>query len=147
MTRSRLAPLALAAALGIGVLAGPAGAAGPQAKGQGHSHPAPVTAKKVKTFFVATGVISSVDAAAGTVTVVVKGGSRDLHGTTQTFSVSPDAVIELDDATATLADLGAGDHASIRGTRNSDGSFTATRISASSPEPEDDGDSDGDVSA
>jgi hypothetical protein len=86
--------------------------------------------KAVKVSFTATGSITAVDAAAGTVTVAVKGGTKELHRTTITVGVATDARVKLDDATVTLASLAAGQHVAITGTRV-DTVFTAAKVNAS----------------
>ncbi len=84
--------------------------------------------------FSATGRV--VEVGADSVTVAVKGGTRALHRTTTTFGVADDARITRDDAPAALSELQAGDHVAMQGAKAVDGSYTATRINASSPEPE-----------
>jgi len=89
-----------------------------------------------------TGVVAS--ASAGSITVTVKGGHPLFrlwalqNGTagaagTITVTLAPEAVVKLDDQVATLADLTAGDHVSIRGTF-ADGTLTAVRVNASTPD-------------
>ena len=91
--------------------------------------------KPAEKHFTATGVVTAVDAGAGTVTIADKGGSRELHGTTVTIAVSATTKITRDDASATLADLQSGDHVAANGLRGSDGSLNAKHVNASSPQP------------
>ncbi|HEU5007465.1 MAG TPA: hypothetical protein VFT67_10850 [Jatrophihabitantaceae bacterium] len=82
--------------------------------------------------FTATGTVTAVDTTGQTVTLADRGGSRDLHGTSVTITAAATATIELDDATATLADVQVGDHVAAHGTRADGPVFTATRVAADS---------------
>lgn len=82
--------------------------------------------------FVANGTVVAVGA--DSLTVAVKGGAKSLRGTEAVITVAADARISRDDVAATLADILAGDHVSVRGARR-DGVLVASRLNASSPEP------------
>jgi hypothetical protein len=85
--------------------------------------------KPVKVQFSASGTVKAVDAAAGTVTVVAKGGTKDVKGKTVTISVPSAVRIQLNGARKKLADLGAGFRITITGTRV--GSvYTAAKVQA-----------------
>jgi hypothetical protein len=90
-------------------------------------------AKPVK--FAASGRVSAVDGAARTITVVVKGGTSDLRGTTTTFSLAPAARVTVNDSQAALTDVQAGYKVAVQGDKV--GSvYTAARVNASAPEPQ-----------
>jgi hypothetical protein len=93
--------------------------------------------KPAKTKFAAVGTLAGVDAAAGSITMTVKGGNKDLRGSTLTLSVAPGARIRRDDNAATLAELQVGDKVAVAGTRSASG-LTAARVNAEAPEPDED---------
>ena len=143
MRSRRVLALSIAGALAIGpaVLAVPAHAA---AKSPGAANvvkvskvrnPKAVAAKAKATArkaarFNATGKVVSVDAAAGTLVVAVKGGDRSLRRRTVTVAVDPTARISLNGAAATLADIPAGAHVKVSGTY-SGASLLALKVNAS----------------
>jgi hypothetical protein len=91
----------------------------------------PVKAAKAKRSpFAATGTVTAVDPVAGTVTLLAKGGTRDVRQRTVTVTVPSTARIVLDGVRTTLDDLAAGNRITITGTRTS-GVHVAARISAS----------------
>jgi Cu/Ag efflux protein CusF len=100
----------------------------------GSAHPG----KPAKTAFTATGTITAVDTAAGTLTVAAKGGTKDVRGTTVTITVGANARIRLNSRRASLSALVAGDKVAVLGTRQST-SYTALQIEAAtvkhSPKP------------
>ncbi len=98
-------------------------------------------AKPVKVTFTAAGAVTGVDAAAGTVTLVARGGTKDVRGHTVTVLVPGTARIVLDDAPATLADLTAGFRITVTGTRAGT-VHTASKVQAHSPEPADEPEDD-----
>jgi hypothetical protein len=143
MRSRRLVALSIAGALALGpvVLAVPAHAA---ATSPGAANVATVskvknskavaakakaTARKAARFN-ATGNVVSVDAAAGTLVVAVKGGDAGLRRRTVTVAVDPGARISLNDAAATLADIPAGAHVKVGGTRSGE-SLRALKVNAS----------------
>jgi hypothetical protein len=80
--------------------------------------------------FVLAGSLASVDTTAGTVSFQVHGGrDKTLRGTVVTVTVAPDAVVERNDAVATLADLVVGDHVVVKGSKAT-GSMVASRVIA-----------------
>ena len=84
--------------------------------------------------FTATGTLVSVSG--DTLTVAVEGGNRKaLKGTDAVFTVAEGAHINRDDAPATLADLVAGDHVAVKGTRDGE-TLVASKVNAASPEEE-----------
>lgn len=116
--------------------------AGPAAARRGNDRRAERAAR-----FQVTGLVTAVDAAAGTLTVAVKGGSpKGLRGTTQTVTVPADARVRrtVDNADGTetttegLTAVQTGDKTQVRGTKAADGKLTAQRVHAHAPEPEDD---------
>src|SRR5947208_1285380 len=62
------------------------------------------------------------DTATSTLTVVVKGGERSLHGKTVVLTLDKNTVVRRGDHAATAADLRPGDHVSVRARRMPDGS-------------------------
>ncbi|HEU5034166.1 MAG TPA: DUF5666 domain-containing protein [Mycobacteriales bacterium] len=151
-------PRLAAAAVAGAVLFVPAAATTAYAAGHGHGHGHTKHAAKAHHHgkpaakkFTATGTVASVDG--DTLVIHDKGGSRDLHGTDVTVTVTDTTKINLDDAPATLADLVAGDHVMANGTRGSDDAgnpvLTARHVNASSQDSSDDtadGDTSGDTS-
>ena len=113
---------------------GKAGAKGTSTlKGKSGSKGKSAQAKQRKAArFVATGIVVAVDV--DTLTVAVTGGSKSLRRTETVITVAPDARINRDDVAATVADIVAGDHVAVAGTRR-DGGLVAARVNASSPEP------------
>jgi hypothetical protein len=100
------------------------------------SKPAKATkpAKPVKASFAANGSVTAVDVDAHTVTVVVKGGTKDVKGRIVGILLPSSARIVLDDAPATAADIEAGFRITVTGTRVGN-VYTASKVQASSPEP------------
>ena len=98
-----------------------------KAKKKGHSKPA----------FVHAGKVTAVDAAAGTVSFVVRGGqNKAIRGCVLTVVVTENTKINRNDEVATLAQLAAGDHVNVKGTSAKDATtsevtYTAKRIAAS----------------
>jgi hypothetical protein len=82
-----------------------------------------------KSSFTATGTITAVDQAAGTVTVAAKGGTKDVRGKTVTVSVGATTRIRVGGAGKALADLAAGYRVTVVGVRR-DSTYTAGRIEA-----------------
>ena len=82
--------------------------------------------------FVATGVLTAVDVAAGTVTVTVKGGTVDVRGRIVTFAVTAKTRVSLNDTVVTLAELTAGNRVSVHGTRVGTG-YTVVKVNATAP--------------
>ena len=92
----------------------------------GKAHP--VKLAKAHTRFAVTGVLTGVDPAASTVTVLVKGGNT-ARGTSLTVTVAATAMITLDDAVSTLGALPVGAHVAVIGTVS--GTVrTATKVNA-----------------
>ena len=118
---------AAAAALVLAAPAATAFAAKP-ADGQTSTH---VNHGKSKTHFTANGKVTAVDATS--FTMHVKGGSKDLHGTDVTVTVSDTTKMRRDGAKATVADLQVGDKVNVHGARGSDGTFTARHVNAHGP--------------
>lgn len=82
--------------------------------------------------FQAIGVVVSADAEAGTVTVMVKAGSPDLHKRKLAIRVTTETVIRLDGEKVTLSALATGTFVSIHGVRH-EGALVAGKINAASP--------------
>ena len=93
--------------------------------------PKPVKTKKpVRIPFAASGKVTAVDAAAGTVTVQAKGGTKDVHKRTVTVTVASNAKIKINDKVGTLAAVQPGAKITVTGTRST-GVYTATRVQVS----------------
>ena len=93
--------------------------------------PKPVKTKKpVRTPFAASGTVTAVDAAAGTVTVQAKGGTKDVRKRTVTVTVASNAKIKVNDKVGTLAAVKPGAKITVTGTRSGD-VYTATRVQVS----------------
>jgi hypothetical protein len=99
--------------------------------------------KSVHVKFNLGGKFCSVDGS--TLVFVVHGGQdKGLRGKTLGVTVAENAVIMRNDAPATLADLQAGDHVRVKGTRvkttNAEGvavtTYNVTKVMAEAPEPE-----------
>ncbi len=148
MTRTRLAA---AAVLTLGLLAPVAAASSASAAPQSCSTQVVVKDHKLnkgkakkkghsKVAFVHAGKVSAVDAEAGTVSFVVRGGqNKALRGCVLTVAVNADTKISRNGNAATLADLVAGDHVNVKGTSAKDATtaevtYTAKRVSASGGE-------------
>ncbi|BEL02236.1 hypothetical protein Q0Z83_004270 [Actinoplanes sichuanensis] len=84
---------------------------------------------KKKTPFQASGTVTGVDAAAGTVTVAARSGTKDVRGKTVTMTVAADARIVLNGKKVKLAALAAGLKVSVTGTRT-DTAYLAGKIQA-----------------
>jgi len=123
---------AAAAAL---VLAAPAATAFADNPGHGHSG----THGKSHGHFTANGKVTAVDA--DSFTFHAKGGSKDLHGTDVTVTVTDATKMRRDGAKATVADLQVGDRVNVNGWRNEDGSLTARHVNAHAPATDDSTDS------
>ena len=92
-----------------------------------------------RVLFEGGGTVTAVDATAATLTFTVERGvSHALHGQSVTVSVPALARIRRDGATATLADVVAGDHVRVRGFHTGTG-YTVLRVEAedatATPEP------------
>jgi hypothetical protein len=103
------------------------------ASGRSASKTHPVKPAKKHTRFAVTGVLTGVDPAASTVTVLVKGGNT-ARGTSLTVPVATTAMITLDDAVSTLGALPVGAHVAVIGTVS--GTVrTATKVNAEDTAP------------
>src|SRR5512138_482042 len=91
---------------------------------KGKPKKAPKAPKQVK--FAASGTVTAVDATAGTVTVQVKGGTKDVRRSTVTIAVPATARIVVNGKGKTLADIAVGFGITVTGT-NSNGVLTAAR--------------------
>ncbi len=95
-------------------------------------------AKKVNAKFNLGGLLTAVDAEAGTVTFRVHGGKiKSVRGTELTVVVAEDARVRRNDAAATLADFQVGDKVRAKGLRAGD-VWTASRVQAEAPDFVDD---------
>ncbi|BFU43105.1 DUF5666 domain-containing protein [Krasilnikovia sp. MM14-A1004] len=130
--------LVAAVAVAVGILGSATGAAAaevqPQTKRTSVSvhalnqHPKPAKPKK----FEGRGKISAIDADAGTLTVVVKGGTKNVRNSTVTVSVPSTARIKRNGKKVPFASLAVGDRIEMKGTRDGD-VFTASRVQAHGP--------------
>jgi hypothetical protein len=122
---------AAAAAL---VLAAPAATAFADNPGHGHggTH---ANHGRSHSHFTANGKVTAVDA--DSFTFHAKGGSRALHGTDVTVSVTDTTKMRRDGAKATVADLQVGDRVNVNGSRADDGSLTARHVNAHGPTADD----------
>lgn len=91
--------------------------------------PKPVKTRK-PVQFAASGKVTAVDAAAGTVTVQAKGGTKDVRKRTVTVTVAGNARIKINDKVGTLAAVKPGAKITVTGTRSGD-VYTATRVQVS----------------
>lgn len=86
-----------------------------------------------KARFVAVGIVTAVSG--DSITLVVKGGSaRQLHGTTQTFTVDSGASVRRNGQAVAVGAIQMDDHAMVRGTRTGD-TYTVQKVRAQSREP------------
>jgi hypothetical protein len=122
--RRASAALALAAAVIV-----PTATTATAAYAKHGSSDAPAAHQPAKVAFTATGTITAVDTAAGTVTVAAKGGTRDVRGKTVTIAVTATTRIRLNSKNKSLAALAAGDKISAVGFDRS-AVYTATKIEA-----------------
>jgi hypothetical protein len=88
------------------------------------------TRKPVRTSFVATGVVTAVDVAAGTVTLRAKGGTRDVRRRTVTVAVPDTARVVVNGKRAAPAVIIAGAKITVNGFRSAD-VYTAIRVRVS----------------
>lgn len=86
---------------------------------------------KSKTHFTANGKVTAVDDTS--FTMHVKGGSKDLHGTDVTVTVTDATKMRRNGDKATVADLQVGDKVNVHGARGDDGTFTARHVNAHGP--------------
>lgn len=103
-------------------------------KGDRSEHGRKVT-KAIVTF---TGIVSDTptatigsDTATSTITIMVKGGARELHGRTVVVTLDRFTVVRRGDHAAQAGDLAKGDHVSVRARRMPDGSWLGLRVNAS----------------
>ncbi|RZU49520.1 hypothetical protein EV385_1273 [Krasilnikovia cinnamomea] len=134
MRRTLVAAVAVAVAI-VGSATGAAAAeVQPQTKRTSvsvhalHKDPKPAKPKK----FEGRGKISAIDVEAGTLTVVVKGGTKNIRHRTVTVSVSPTARIKRNGKKVSLASLAVGDRIKLRGAKKDD-TYTVSRIQAQGP--------------
>jgi hypothetical protein len=67
----------------------------------------------------------------------VKGGSKDLHGTDVTVTVTDTTKMRRNGDKATVADLQVGDKVHVHGARGDDATFTARHVNAHGPAADD----------
>lgn len=158
-TWSRAAVLALALALPAAPVVTSAASAAPAtqvvksddgaSKGKKQKAKKAKKAKKANPKFNLGGLLTAVDAEAGTVTFRVHGGKiKSVRGTELTVTVAENARVRRNDAAATLADFQVGDKVRAKGLR-ADGVWTASRVKAEAPdfvEDDDSGDDSGSTS-
>ena len=77
-----------------------------------------------------TSTVTISDTPSASITIKVKGGARSLHGTTVSLVVDRRTVVRRGVRGATVADLRAGDHVSVKAQRLDDGRWYALRINA-----------------
>ncbi|MGX6600765.1 hypothetical protein ACWKSP_01310 [Micromonosporaceae bacterium Da 78-11] len=87
-----------------------------------------------KVVFTASGSITAVDVTAGTITVVAKGGTKDVRRRTVAVAVPATVPIIVGGARMTLADLAVGFRITVVGTRAGT-AYTAVRIVAEGTKP------------
>jgi hypothetical protein len=143
--RRTTAALALVAAIIV-----PAASTATAAYAKNDSSGSQHAGKPAKVAFTATGTITAVDTAAGTVTVAAKGGTKDVRGKTVTITVAAGTRIRVNGKRTSLSALAAGCRVAVLGVRQST-AYAALQIeaskvkrspapapSASSPSPSDD---------
>lgn len=94
--------------------------------GHGHGHSG--THGKSHSHFTANGKVTAVDG--DSFTFHAKGGSKDLHGTDVTVTVTDTTKMRRNGAKAAVADLQVGDRVNVNGSRADDGSLTARHVNA-----------------
>jgi hypothetical protein len=122
--RRTTAALALVAAIIV-----PAGSTATAAYAKNDSSGSEHAGKPAKVAFTATGTITAVDTAAGTVTVAAKGGTKDVRGKTVTITVAAGARIRLNGKRTSLSALAAGYRVAVLGVRQST-AYAALQIEA-----------------
>ena len=90
---------------------------------------------KAHSHFTANGKVTAVDG--DSFTFHAKGGSKDLHGTDVTVTVTDATKMRRDGAKATVADLQVGDRVNVNGSRGEDGTLTAKHVNAHAPAVDD----------
>ena len=90
--------------------------------------------KVVKVPFTVNGAVTAVDPSAGTVTIAVTGGMKDLRGTTVTVTLAVGAKIVVDEARAGLPAVQVGSRVTAVGVR-AGSVLSGTKLSAVSPDP------------
>jgi len=126
--KSTLAGAAVAAL----VVVAPAAAALADNPGHGHGQSSThANHGKSKAHFTANGKVTAVDA--DSFTMHVKGGSKDLHGTDVTVTVTDTTKMRRNGAKAQVSDLQVGDRVNVVGSRGSDGTMTARHVNAHGP--------------
>ena len=128
--------LAGAAAAAL-VLAAPAAGAFADNPGHGHSG----THGSSHSHFTANGKVTAVDG--DSFTFHAKGGSKALHGTDVTVSVTDTTKMRRNGAKALVSDLQVGDRVNVNGSRAGDGTLTARHVNAHGPAADDSTDSTG----
>lgn len=135
----RLRRTALAALLATGIVVPAAGTAA-----VAFAQPAPATAtaahqssgkpnktrKPVRTPFAGSGRVTAVDAEAGTVTLLAKGGTKDVRKRSVTVVVADTARITVNSRRSTLDAVTVGAKITVTGTRSA-GVYSATRVQVS----------------
>nr|WP_296072190.1 hypothetical protein [uncultured Actinoplanes sp.] len=102
-----------------------------------HGKPTAKPVKKVK--FSASGTVKAVDAAARTVTIAVKGGTKDVRGRTVTVKVPSDVKVVVNGGRRGLAEVAPGFTVTVTGVRAGD-VYSAEKVDArgkvkSTPKP------------
>jgi hypothetical protein len=121
---------ALATAVAVPAASTAAAAASQPTTASHHGDKADKTDKAgKKTKFAASGTVTAVDAVAGTVTMKVKGGTKDVRRATVTITVPSSARIVVNGGRRPLADIAAGYGISVTGTHD-DATYTASRVEA-----------------
>lgn len=131
----RLRRTAFAALLAAGILVPAAGTAtvafaqpGSRPAAVQKAKPKPVKTKKaVRTPFAAIGKVTAVDAAAGTVTLLATGGTRDVRRKTVTVAVPAAVRVVINSKRVTLAAVAVGARITVTG-RFSAGTYTAAKV-------------------
>jgi hypothetical protein len=109
----------------------PAATSAAQRAGADKAAPKPIkTRKAVRTPFAATGKVTAVDAAAGTVTLLATGGTKDVRKRTVTVTVPASVRIKAQGQRITLATIVVGAKITVVGKR-AGGSYTATHVQVS----------------
>jgi hypothetical protein len=88
------------------------------------------TRKPVRTPFAASGRVTAVDAAAGTVTLLAQGGSKDVRKRTVTVAVPSTARVVINGKRGALSAVTVGARITVNGTRSA-GVYTASKVQVS----------------
>jgi hypothetical protein len=132
MQWSQLARRAAAATAVVGLTIGSIGGIATPAFAARTTKAKALKAPATATTFTAAGHVTAVGTDTLTVTLDVKGGNQKLKGQSLTVSVPSTARVTREGVAATLADVQAGDHVAIQGTKSGT-TYTAVKVHVDTP--------------